>query len=553
MSETTLSSGDWFATDVQYGGEAVAVFADPPIQVRGTAHVQFRPDGKPHPIKLVVEQAFGPTDYEPEFGASELFYGRKPGTRSFSMGSFRTRNPCLSLEITGPDGTFRAATPISYEAPFKIPSDSFDSLTFHTSGGTLVARPEASAFWVLYLTNLDTEYGPACSENLLEHPLRVQRSAPIPEGLEGDELVVAKLNALTSCPAIQFEFLGKTCFLEASPDSDEVRERLSALQEQTGVTSVAVGAFPDPVESPDEALRLVPYEIVALLNLATGRRCGYRWIELRSSYGSLVARSHTWLPSAAGLGNRIGALRHPTSNLGWFLTEGLSSPVIKDGWFRGTLLNMLRCAEARTYEERLTWLFLAVETAAEHFGTRVENLGDRLSTRSRGAVLDVIGAAVRALEPIRQSAPDTDAKTIAWIQNRLLSSSTRPQKFGSSFRDLLNEAGLPYDLPIAENAYQKRRRPEWPREFIQALALWRNHLLHGGQFGGAVGFEDPDYLWAVHMHLYDCLVRILLKSLSYTGVYDPPVLLTAAGLPLDWVTAESSPERLGYGREHYRG
>jgi hypothetical protein len=84
------------------------------------------------------------------------------------------------------------------------------------------------------------------------------------------------------------------------------------------------------------------------------------------------------------------------------------------------------------------------------------------------------------------------------------------------------------------------------RNWSSALSYYRGMVMHSGYLdieGDPRAARDVSILID---HLHDVLIRIMLKMLDYPGPYQPSTIGLTVDYPIDWVTAETLPRRLGY-------
>jgi hypothetical protein len=520
--------GTWVSGEVTYEGLGIATFEDPVAEVRGRAKVVVGPSGNLEPVELEVKQILVPDGPTLRHGPMEVFYQRG------SIGAGPPPNRCTSLEVRSDAGVFQASTPLQYVAPFTWPSGEVKRLRFRPVGGTFVTGDEPAHYWVLYLTNLQAEYGVWAPRHLEGHPLRIRRPAEPPPDLPAEALSVFRYQAEAACPVLTFEYCGIPGFVEATLDSDQVLFRLRQDTRTWGVTAVAVGHLSTPTSDLRTCQDQVPYPLPLLLGLGSGRTVGYRWTEFRSRDGNLVARVHPGRPGAPGLGNRIQIFQTPGDDFSRFLSRALAS-VAAERWFQRIVTPMLRSAENTVYDERLLHLFLAFEAACKHFGTDRQRLRDLLTPEANAAAQQVLQDAATSLRTIGLTS-DVDQTLLNRVADRVTNAANTDQHFGIAVAELLKQVGLEDDLALAESAYGERSvEGQWPDTFQDALSKWRGRLLHGGQSGMDPDMSDRDFLLNVHMHLYDCLLRILFKQVGFEGCYDPPVLPSPSHMPVDWL------------------
>lgn len=495
----------WLRQEVEYVGEGTALFGDPAVQVTGDCTVSFDARGAPRPIRMRVSRIEKPEGLATRFGDLELFHpaGRKNG--AFTWG-FAPSNPCESLEVHTEAGRFVANTPVHYSPQWTIPpSDPIERIQFHPTGGVYWESEEEEAdHWVFFLLNLDTKLLSTYAPGTADHTLRLWRATDPPPGLEEHQAELWRRNSLYGRPALEFEGVGGGLgFLERVPAHEEVWQQLAERRRAYGVTAVAVGDAWGASADTIRGLLDLPFELTALLGLCTGRSVGYRWVEWRTGTGALVARSHVWHAPTPGTGNRIQAIRAHGSYMARLLSTALSRPEVKSSWFKVVVNHMLLSAESSTYEERLTHLFLALESCTERYGTSVQNLRDGLSPSVLTALDGLVAEAAEAIS--RLSGDPVDTSVLDGIRSRLDNLYNVDRRFGLAVRELLRVCGFETDIKVAEEAYAARRREQWPATWAEALSRWRGNLLHGGALILAPAVRAPSFY-------FDCTITCTTVS-----------------------------------------
>src|SRR5262249_33554241 len=151
-------------------------------------------------IEMVVENLV--CERELTFGISEFLSGQEPIKKDnvVTMGVGALSNPCSSLFVKCPNGTFRAESKILYSVRL---SDT-TTMRFHPLRSHYDEEPTTSpTFWVIPLQNFISRFVDYDSR-LEEHPLRIQNSRQ-PTRPVDDRLIV-------------FDFNGHPAFIERLPD-----------------------------------------------------------------------------------------------------------------------------------------------------------------------------------------------------------------------------------------------------------------------------------------------------------------------------------------------
>jgi hypothetical protein len=78
------------------------------------------------------------------------------------------------------------------------------------------------------------------------------------------------------------------------------------------------------------------------------------------------------------------------------------------------------------------------------------------------------------------------------------------------------------------------------------MSGFRNKAAHGGY----IDLEKhplPD-VFRCRVHLWDILLRAMLKAFGYEGTYNSPIIPAQTALRLDWVSHLTPPDSLGYSK-----
>lgn len=82
-------------------------------------------------------------------------------------------------------------------------------------------------------------------------------------------------------------------------------------------------------------------------------------------------------------------------------------------------------------------------------------------------------------------------------------------------------------------------------EWSNALSSMRNCVMHDGAFDRG-DLDVQREIVAMLNHLHDLVLRLALRLLRYSSLYNSPVIGQRDLVPVDWVTTATTPADLGY-------
>ena len=155
----------------------------------------------------------------------------------------------------------------------------------------------------------------------------------------------------------------------------------------------------------------------------------------------------------------------------------------------------------------------------------------------RDAASQIRGLSRTETDPIR-------SRTLERIASRVEGAGQRENEFGLAVVELLRRFGFP-DADVLQPhlaAHPVAGATNWPG----LLSLLRGAVTHEAYFDLPSGRHDLFEVLTVIDHVHDLLLRVVFKSLGYTGSYQPPIPPLPRVAPVDWVTPATPPAMLGY-------
>jgi len=548
---------DWLALSGEYTGRCRAEFSNPKGTIEGDVRATFDESGDLE-IVMTVDSLECP-DRDLKFGLDEFLSGESPtphGT-GFTMGtSGDFKNPCESLEIKTQVGELWAKEKILYWLR-EI------SLSFEVKGRTICFKPlrpiydsnsgGSPAYWVIPLFNYFSEFCPQCGP-LDNHALRIFKTPTIPPDVIEPDCSILRLKANSRNRLIVFTFNNGLGFIEALPDYEERERKFLEGPTRLGVTSVMIGEVGQHSIDPDQLEDWFPFDFVSLLGLSSGNQVGAPWFEFRTVDGQLVRRVHLDLgkPNYLKGIRSINELVHRGTGALLSLTE--SSRHWKQSYFRVALKQLLTSGlNGFPIEDQMSHLFRALDALRMTFVPPRMIQDPRLSDASRKIVEDAMTQTLselkshRQAEGVRKDSPE--AKALERIEQMMKNATKIDEGFGKGVLALMKFPE--FALCDGDVVLKHGEAKPWPgnRSWPQALSRYRGIVMHQGYFDFRAGDDLSiiEMFWMAR-HLHDIVVRMILKMLGYQGTYQPSVLDVSAQIPLDWVTPDTSPSKLGYSR-----
>jgi hypothetical protein len=545
----------WFSAQPQYIALGKLVASPPWPEIAGPTVVSLDDWGTPS-IKMSVEcmssgrclPGFAAGAYQADMGLVEAGAGEQPVDPLEA-----SRGPDYRFHLQTTDGTLiSAGGRVHFSEHYKPPK----TLELELSAlRTEFHRDNAAppTYWVLPITNLVSE----CVQHQAEfdqHPLRLWSTPNVPTDLDEGERVFARWTANSKNNLICFRFRGKPGFIEALPGYDVRRRELESGKVAAAITAVMVGEVAVQATRWPEVASWLPGDFGNLLSLATGTRVEFPWVEFRDAGASLVSRIHFHFhPVPFDQGDRpISEIPH--QGTGHLLTRAALSRDFRNEHLRVAIRNLVASsghrisidsglrqvfvalgalciknrANKRSPEDPIRVLSAARSAAVEQLLTSTLSILHDLAARAQADGADAEEACLLRIAARFQSATDIDDEV----------------SFGSAVAKLLEQFSQ-HDADIMA-AYFRTHRMLGKSSWAQYLSKARGLVAHQGflgldQFGG-----DWEPALRTLLHLRDIVLRIILKTLGYEGTYQPAVLSHAAACSLDWITAATRAEDLGY-------
>jgi len=576
-----LDINNWFEENIIYEGEGYAEFSNPKGWVSGYAKVTFDATGNQKAYLDIRE-------WECEHGATDFEYtwlitGVKPTPilSGFMSGS-KLKNSCLIFKIITHNGYFEVLSKIGYT---HLNTDIQIKFSFSKSQYISNNHKDAS-YWVMPLTNFIAD----CLKNsnikkheLDNHPLRIFIPPQLKDEDESIEMGDEIRNLRIRNYFIEFGFgkpLGKLedtslnfedalasvgispdeykpydlwvdknndflrwGFIEILSNYDEKAQILSSSQSKYQITSLMVGCYknmPKNLEF-DETMKHLPTHFSLLLSFASGSYVGVPWIELRASNGRLVSRLHTSI-SWEQLPYQKGIISLDQSR-GWGITNLLTNAPLK---IEQNLREAIRLAIKVRHYNYLTYLsdimadlFRAFDTLSQSYGAIKHNFEKEINPSSYQEIQKIIH---KAYEDILVIGNQTNGQEKDFINGKIANDRVKnalnpknPDE-ADSIINMVTALGLK-DIDIIPD------RTKWRND----INRYRNQVIHDVYFDFDIPIQNQSLSEAgtYLVHLYDLLIRIILKMLNYDGIYKS--YLKDGIVLVDWVQPTTTPPSdLGY-------
>lgn len=571
----------WFVTDIDYEGWGRAEFSNPVGSLEGPVSIHFDESGEAS-IEMTPDVSTLHSERELRFGLGEFLSGERPswtGNRWMLSRTLESRNPCKRLEVEGPQGVFSTEEVTDYFTNSLIgdvPGGGVQKITFQVLWSEFVATDaQEPKYWVLPLTNFISEFRWYAPDELDRHPLRIFPTPHVPEEITHiptDEATeeaemrarLALMAANSKNRIVSFEFGGAYGFVERVPEYEELKASLLAEERQTRLTAVMVGEIgSNPINLFDElASWLHPWDLLALLTLATGSEVGAPWIELRDEEGGLVRRFHRRLREPRfSRGYHViqelpmqGEPERPTG-IGRLITGATSrSEKFGEAFLQVAITHLVRSRySGQTLEDSVVYLSRALDSLCEHYKLARQNLMTRLGAAQQAEVREALRAAAKKVRELRDeagAAGDRGASdTLATIAAKIPDAANTERKFGLAVTDLLDQFGMA-DAQAMDAHYQVHPRTDGIQHWSGVLSYYRGLVIHQGHLNLRGGTEWRD-VWSVINHLHDVTGRVVLRILEYDGGYQPTVIpYRSVPFELDWVKPDTPAGALSYEYEN---
>lgn len=400
------AQNDWFSSDIEYEGWGRADFSDPDGSLEGPVSVSFDELGRAS-IEMTPDLSTLRSERELRFSLDEFLSGERPkriGDQWVLSRTLTSRNPCTKLEVEGPQGIFSTQEITDYFANTvygDVAGAGVQKIFFEVLWSEFsAAGARELRYWVLPLTNFVSDFRWYAPNELDRHALRVFPTPQVPDeithvphGPDQEEreqrAMLALMAANSKNHIVTFELNGALGFVERLPKYEERRDSLLAEDRQTRLTAVMVGEIgSNPSAAFDElASWLHPWDLLALLTLATGSEVGAPWIELRDEEGGIVRRFHRRLREPRfRKGHRVidelpiqGDPSRPTG-IGRLITRATSrSEKFGEAFLQVAITHLVRSRyRSQTLEESVVFLSRALDGLCERYGLARQDLMARL-------------------------------------------------------------------------------------------------------------------------------------------------------------------------------
>ncbi len=531
----------WFSTEIIYEGWGVASFERPIGTVEGMTKIVVNNIGKLDVImeyeKLNTVVKVSGTGY---FQIEKFLNGNLGDEHTIYYGTGH-ENVCTSLVVTTEDGIFSSEGSIYYDTLF----GSDNKVNYSLQGGTFkVQEADVAEYWVVPLTNFVSHFPVNNHPLLLQHPLRLFKTPTIP-GITDEKLRwFAHWTATQKNRLIGFEFGEKYGFIERLPDYSEREKRLKSGDERQCITALMIAGIIQTVDS-----MWFPHDYANLISIASGTIVNAAWMECRVANGKLTSRTHFHIrevPYEKGHAT-IDEVVHK-GGLGEIITVSSQSSQFTKTYCR-VLINQLTqlISNSRQSETHTTILSRAIEGLCEAHGLAKQNLAADLPANYGEKIDEILYRARSDIQKLSQKAKKENLLSardvLKRMESRILDVKNKDGDFGRKVICLLDHYGLS-DASAMEQYYSGQDRPTW----AQVLSQFRNAPIHHGYFEFQNGTFELSEISAIQDHLFDILVRIVLKVIDYRGEYQPRVIdHTTDRKTVDWVTKSISSKELGYG------
>jgi hypothetical protein len=511
----------WFSTEITYSGEVVLEYSEPNGVASGSGVVEFY-ESRDSNIKVAVEE-LGPDD-------------ARLGLMGLAMNSKRTESKNVVQHVfSGPP---RRASKIAIETPrgnfvaregiLWLGEDEESHLEqFSFLRGVFTSTSsDLAKYWVIPLTNYIAEFSES-GRSLEAHPLRFY--------------VPSSSRSQLHASVIGFSFASLPGFVQPLPDYKvRVKNLKDAVLPQV-ITAVMIGEIPAALQTanPHELRSFIPVEYLDLLSLTCGVDVGAPWLEVRDDAGNLLYRFHDDLRAAPFTHQSHRPIRDDiNTGTGLLLTEAPTSPYWREPQLNTILGYLIRSAATTRIEDRFLDLSRAVEGLARLNRLVPKPLLEQLTSTWKAEVKNAITLFTGTIRKLSQRAVKDGEQDqhllLRQIESRSTNLAGKSNSLGEMLIGLCNHYGV-LDVNIVETEFASHPRPG-ALTWTGLLSRYRNTAAHGSYFELHASADEVEYVFRVSNHLFDMLIRIVLKMMNYTGTYNPPSSIIWSDNKLDWVT-----------------
>lgn len=537
----------WFLTNIDYEGEGRAEFENPKGYIEGMVKISFDEFGN---SSIQMNVAKYHTEQPLSFNCIE-FFNAAPAEEegSFSSTNRLRSNPCKSLTVNTPDGTYSAQGSIVYNPISSLGGDNTRVEFYLVPSYFDSINAELPKYWVVPIFNLISDFTQLNSQ-LDCHPLRILPRLDDAENTTWTPLfrkLFFNIHRL-----IVFDFKGTKGFIQKLLDFKERKKKLYSGQVQRTITAVMVGEVGSESIDIDKLTNWLPFGLLPLLSLATGSEVGIPWIEFRDANGGLVRRIHNRFDQPKFSRGHITISGHDNPGTGYLLTCAQSStqygeaPQYKEAPLGSVIFDLVQSSsDSLTIEDKLNKICRAFDYLCEHYNLATQNLLRGLDDDYKDIVKKALRSAAQEIRSAAQAASDSgQSKLLNKIADKTINSSNIDRDFGLAVTDLLKHLGL-HDADIIDAYYQSNPRADGRTHWSSVLSTYRGIAVHTGDFSFQEQTYDIHDVVRITYHLYDILVRIVFKMLGYDGTYQP-IIRNQTSQPVDWVKADLPARELGY-------
>lgn len=533
---------NWFLTNIDYEGEGRAEFENPQGYIEGMVKISFDEFGNSS-IKMNVAKYH--TEQPLSFNCIE-FFNAAPALEegSFSSTNRFGSNPCKSLTVNTPHGTYSAQGSIVYNPISSLGRDNTRVEFYLVPSYFDNINAELPKYWVFPIFNLISDFTQRNSQ-LDCHPLRI-----LPRLDEADNTTepaaVRNFFFRNWDRLILFNFQETQGFIEPLIDFNERKKNLYSGQVQRTITAVMVGEVGSESIDIDKLTNWLPFGLLPLLSLATGSEVGIPWIEFRDANGGLVRRIHKRFGQPKFSRGHTTISEQYNQETGYLLTCAQSSTHYGKAPLGSVIFDLVQSSsDSLTIEDKLNKICRAFDYLCQHYNLATQNLLLGLNAHYQDIVKTTLRSAEEKIRSEAQAASDSGQRELLnTIADRTKNSSNIERKFGLAVIKLLKELGL-HDADIINAYYQSNPRADGRKDWSSVLSSYRGIAVHTGDFSFQEQTYDIHDVVRITYHLYDILVRIVFKMLGYDRTYQP-IIINQTSKPVDWVKADIQASELWY-------